>query len=112
MHSQPDAQLVSAAATVTCLPPRTGTVIVAPAVTGPGTVITTPGASSTEVRVIRRDPGLAFSAAATCRLAAAADRWLGAKGMGLRPAAAGATPLRAAASAAVTSTAASLRARG
>src|SRR4029453_15746200 len=94
MHSQPEAQLVSAAATVTCLPPETETVIVAPGVTGPGTVMTTPGASSTEVALIRREPGVAARTSPPCRSAAATERWLGlAAGMGLPPAAAGATPL-------------------
>ena len=112
MHSQPVAQLVSAAATVTCLPPETETVIVDPAGTGPGTVMTMPGASSTEVALIRRDPGLAARASATCRSAAATERWLGvAAGMGLPPAAAGATPLRAVAKAAIASRVTSRRTR-
>lgn len=75
--------------------------------------MTTPGASSTEVTLIRRDPGLAARTAATCRSAAAAERWLGvAAGMGLPPAAAGATPPRAVAMAAITSRVPSLRTRG
>jgi hypothetical protein len=67
---------------------------------------------------MRRDPGSAFRTSATCRSAAAADRWVGAKGMGLPPAGmglppavAGATPLRAMAVAAITSRVASLRTR-
>jgi hypothetical protein len=51
--------------------------MVAPAVTGPETVMTTPGASSTEVALIRRDPGLAARVAATCRSASAPSAGLG-----------------------------------
>src|SRR5436190_17488986 len=115
VHSQPDAQVLSAAAAATTIwPPLcVGTVMVAPALTGPGTVMTTPGASSTEVALIRREPGLAARAAAICRSAAATERWLGvAAGMGLPPAAAGAAPLRAVARAAIISRVPSLRTRG
>jgi len=75
-------------------------------------VMTTPGASSTEVALMRREPGLAARASATCRLAVAAERWLGANGVGLPPAVAGVTPARAVAIAAITTKVASLRTRG
>ena len=86
--------------------------MVAPVLIGPGTVMITPGASSTEVALMRREPGLAARASATCELAAAAERWAGVAGMGLPPAAAGATLARAVAMAAVASRVASLRTWG
>src|SRR5829696_3035741 len=76
------------------------------------------GRQQHRVALMRRDPGSAFRTSATCRSAAAADRWVGAKGMGLPPAGmglppavAGATPLRAMAVAAIASRVASLRTR-